>query len=1471
MEKTSGKGLANGHSNGRALDQVSGPQLPATADFSAPKTSLEGPPGELKVTVPRRYTKPGINPLDALHWTRRKSVIADPDGTVVFKMDDAEVPEDWSQLATDVAVSKYFRKAGVPGTDHEKSVRQLVERVAKTIRSEGVLQGLLATPEIADTFEAELSYMLIHQIGAFNSPVWFNCGLYHQYGITGSGGNFAWDEAQNKIVETADAYSRPQVSACFIQSVADDLTSIFELVKNESRVFKFGSGTGTNFSKLRGDMEKLSGGGMSSGLMSFLEVLDRGAGATKSGGTTRRAAKMVVVDMDHPEIDKFITWKKREEKKVAALIAGGYSSDFNGEAYRTVAGQNSNNSVRVSDAFMKAVETDGEWSTTLRNGGAPFKTYKARDLWRLIADASWHCADPGMQFDDTINQWHTCKATDRIYASNPCVTGDTLVATAQGPQRIDSLLGASTEVVGADGRLHPIEPAFQTGVKPVYRLRTNAGFELKLTGDHKVFTLNRGDVPACELTRDDRLALGRPTFGQNTLDERLGEFLGLVTGDGCLMGDQQTAMLTLSPTEEALASTVHARLSAFKKEHAADGRAARDIEVTKPQGTIRLGTNARCVVDELQRYAILDQGSEKKAFTAAVFGLDQRSTAAILRGLFTADGTVANYGEKSQYVALDSTSLTLLQQVQQQLLGFGIKAKLYRDRRVMGQTMALLPDGKGGRKEYPIQQMHSLRISRSSRLVFEKEIGFVSGSDKVAQLAEMNRAVTSYADRFDDRVESMELLGEQPVFDLTEPVTHHFVANGLVVHNCSEYMFLDDTACNLSSVNLLKFLDQDGKFDTEGYRHACRVFFLAQEILVDLASYPTAKIAERSHQYRTLGLGFANLGTLLMVKGLPYDSDAGRDFAAALTSLMTGEAYALSAEMAAVKGPFPGYKPNRESMLGVIKMHTNAAYAIPTMHVPEDLIEAARECWDRAYAFGEQWGFRNAQATVLAPTGTIGLLMDCDTTGVEPDFALVKFKKLAGGGYWKIVNQSVPWALKSLGYDQATIDGIIRYAVGTCSLDSGPHIHRTALAAKGLLPDELNAVERALKGCLDLRAAFAPHVVGAAAMERLGVPEKERKSFKFDLLGFLGFSKKEINEANDVLCGRQTVEGAPGIKPQHLAVFDCANRCGPYGQRYIEPMGHIRMMGAVQPFLSGAISKTINIPNEATIEDVEHIHTASWKLGLKAIALYRDGSKLSQPLNVKEKNKEEPVAVALPAPLPVAAAPVAVPAPKRKLGASPPPLERHRLPTKRIGVTQEAKIGGLKMFLRTGEYADGKLGEIFIDMHKEGAAYRSLLNCFSMLTSIALQYGVPLEVLVDQFIFTRFEPQGPVVGHERVKFATSVIDYVFRSLGVEYLGRNDLAHVPASEQAEPSATVDSPALRAAAAATVSEVAAPVEAAAPPEAAPESVKTQRGGGGQDALLGELSGDAPFCDTCGHITVRNGACFKCLNCGTSMGCS
>jgi ribonucleoside-diphosphate reductase alpha chain len=1056
------------------------------------KTASNDPhaPTGAGLRVLRRFTKPGVNPLDEVRWEKRKTVISNPDGSVVFQMHDVEVPAEWSQLATDIVVSKYFRKAGVPGTDHETSVRQVVHRLAHTIRLWGEEEKVYFTsPEDAEAFEAELAYMLVHQIGAFNSPVWFNCGLYHEYGISGSGGNFYYDPQTRQVRTTTDSYSRPQVSACFIQSVDDDLMSIFELARNEARVFKFGSGTGSNFSKLRGRMERLSGGGTSSGLMSFLEVLDKGAGATKSGGTTRRAAKMVVLDMDHPEILDFVRWKVREEKKVAALVGAGYTSDFNGEAYATVSGQNSNNSVRVTDVFMDAVVNDGTWQTTMRTTGQPHETYRARELWREIAEAAWQCADPGVQYDDTIQKWHTCKATDRIRATNPC----------------------------------------------------------------------------------------------------------------------------------------------------------------------------------------------------------------------------------------------------------------------------------------------------------------------------------------------------------------------------SEFAFLDDTACNLASINLMKFLTQDGSFDVEGYRHANRVFFLAQEILVGFASYPTERIAKNSYDYRPLGLGYANLGTLLMMQGLPYDSDAARAYAACVTAMMTGEAYALSAEIASSTGAFAGYAQNQDPMLGVMRLHRDAARAIDGTLAPRELRAAAIECWDRAVALGMLHGYRNAQATVLAPTGTIGLLMDCDTTGVEPDFALVKFKKLAGGGYFKIVNQSVPAALRRLGYDDPAIQKIVRYAIGTGSLENAPHLSRAVLEQRGLSAQEIDRIEQVLPTMLDVRFAFVRGNVSDETLNRLGVSQAEREKPTFNALPYLGFTEQQIQEANEHVCGSLTVEGAPGLRAEHLPVFDCANRCGPKGTRYIAPSGHIRMMGAAQPFISGAISKTVNMPQESTVQDVQQIYFESWKLGIKAVALYRDGSKLSQPLNTGTKTEEKAEV------------------------APPPKLRRRRLPKRRHGFTQEARIAGHKVFLRTGEYEDGTLGEIFIDMHKEGAAFRSMMNCFAISVSMGLQYGVPLEDLVDQFVFTRFEPQGRVDGQENLRACTSVVDYVFRVLGIEYIDRTDLAHIVTEGMQGAPAT---PSLHATGHPVGKEHrkngenghSTPVQAAAPAAGAPAKPKIETPGDhGQDAMLAKFPGDAPACDQCGHITMRNGTCYKCLNCGNSMGCS
>jgi len=1099
--------------------------------------------------IPRRFSHLGVDPLDEVSWDRRDSVITNPDGSIVFEMRGAEIPDSWSQLATDIAVSKYFRKAGLKGDAKkgETSIRQLVTRVARTIREAGEEQAnYFATKEDADTFEAELTHLLVTQKAAFNSPVWFNLGLFQRYGIEGQGGNWAWNEGASEVHETANAYARPQCSACFIQSVGDDLMSIYDLVKTEARLFKYGSGTGTNFSQVRGRQEKLSGGGTSSGLMSFLEVLDRAAGATKSGGTTRRAAKMVCLDMDHPEIVDFISWKTKEEAKARALIAAGYASDFNGEAYRTVAGQNSNNSVRVNDEFMRAVEQNGDWETKMRTTGEVVETHKARELWRMIADSAWQCADPGVQYDSTINTWHTCPNSSRINASNPC----------------------------------------------------------------------------------------------------------------------------------------------------------------------------------------------------------------------------------------------------------------------------------------------------------------------------------------------------------------------------SEYMFLDDTACNLSSINLVKFLDEAGNFDIEGYRHAIRVMFMSQEILVDHSSYPTKQIAKNSHDYRPLGLGYANLGTLLMRLGIPYDSDQGRAWCAGLTAILNGHAYRTSAEMAATKGPFAGYLKNRQPMLRVMGKHRDMAYQIDQpgfpgtvgrgeSGLPAELLAAARQDWDQAVQLGEVHGYRNAQATVLAPTGTIGLLMDCDTTGIEPDFALVKFKKLAGGGYFKIVNQSVPDALRNLGYTPLQVTEILSYVSGTNTFTTAPYLNRQMLIEKGVTESEIAKAEKALPGVFDAGMALGAWVIGTTAYERLGIKPEVYNKAGFHLLKHFGLTSKQVDELNDVVVGRMTVEGAPHLKAEHLPVFDCANRNGKHGKRYIAPMAHVRMMAAAQPFLAGAISKTVNLPNDASIEDVERIYYEGWKLGLKAVALYRDGCKQSQPLsssnkdeekqNEKREKNEKLAAKQTATATPVVNAEV-VDSPRKAMareGLAPPGTNRHRLPTRRRGFTQEARVAGHKIFLRTGDYENGALGEIFIDMHKEGASFRSLMNCFAISVSMGLQHGVPLASYVEQFTFTRFEPGGPVEGHPNVKFATSIIDYVFRVLGVEYLKRYDFAQVPPAEEQLaltnptdvqavtklPQATV--PASPPAGYEPANQAVFSYDGEAPESLAEQRAATQTSSGALrsvlDQQLSEMMGDAPMCDGCGHITVRNGACYKCLNCGASMGCS
>ncbi|NOY88821.1 MAG: vitamin B12-dependent ribonucleotide reductase [FCB group bacterium] len=1060
--------------------------------------------------VQRFFTHEGESPYSRINFTKRTSEIKNPDGSTVFKLENIDVPEFWSQVAVDILAQKYFRKAGVPQTDKngkplldeegkpvtgsETDARQVFHRLAGCWRHWGEKYGYFDSEQDAKIFYDEICYMLANQIAAPNSPQWFNTGLHYAYGITGvSNGHYFVDPESHLLTKAKNAYEHPQPHACFIQSVVDDLVNdggIMDLWVREARLFKYGSGTGSNFSHIRGSKEPLSGGGNSSGLMSFLRIGDRAAGAIKSGGTTRRAAKMVCLNLDHPDVLEFIDWKVKEEQKVAALVAGSkiirqqlreifdaarisgdngdsvYETDpkknkklkqvllnakhyavptayvqkvldlarqgvseidfiqldtnWESESYLTVSGQNSNNSVRIPNLFFDKLKNGEDWELINRTDKTVAQMIPTSALWDKICYSAWSCADPGVQFDTTINEWHTCPNDGRINASNPC----------------------------------------------------------------------------------------------------------------------------------------------------------------------------------------------------------------------------------------------------------------------------------------------------------------------------------------------------------------------------SEYMFLDDTACNLASINLVKFFKDDGHFDVEGYLHAVRLWTVVLEISVLMAAFPSPAIAQKSFDFRTLGLGFANLGTLLMRMGIPYDSAEGYAWSGALSALLTGEGYVTSAEIAKEQGAFSAFYRNREEMLKVIRNHRRAAYnmekseyedltvkpmGINPNYIPEDVVKSVRSVWDKALELGEVYGYRNAQVSVIAPTGTIGLVMDCDTTGIEPDFSLVKFKKLAGGGYFKIINNSVPIALKKLGYTDEEIDDIILYATGHKTLKQAPYVNHESLQAKGFTEKELEKIEAGLENVFDIGFAFNKYTLGEEFLkDTLGLSEDVYNAWDFNLLEELGFTKEQIETANEFCCGTMTIEGAPHLKEKHLPVFDCANRCGKKGKRFIRFESHIRMMAAAQPFISGAISKTINMPAEATIDEVKKAYRMAWETMVKAIAIYRDGSKLSQPLNAAlfdDEMEDEELTVEN------VSQKMAQKIIYRYLA------KRRKLPNRRGGYTQKAIVGGHKVYLRTGEYNDGTLGEIFLDMHREGAAFRSLMNSFAIAISLGLQHGVPLEEYVDAFIFSRFEPNGLVQGNKSIKRATSIIDYIFRELAITYLGRTDLAHV----------------------------------------------------------------------------------------------
>ncbi|MCR8547191.1 vitamin B12-dependent ribonucleotide reductase [Salipiger sp. P9] len=1211
--------------------------------------------------IERKYTKAGQDAYAGIEFVTTSSEIRNPDGSTVFKLDTLEVPAKWSQVASDVIAQKYFRKAGVPtelkkvaekgvpeflwrsapaNSDTprtgETSAKQVFDRLAGAWAYWGWKGGYFSTEADAQAYYDEMRHMLASQTAAPNSPQWFNTGLHWAYGIDGPGqGHYYVDYKTGKLTKSKSAYEHPQPHACFIQSVADDLVSdggIMDLWVREARLFKYGSGTGTNFSSLRAEGERLSGGGKSSGLMGFLKIGDRAAGAIKSGGTTRRAAKMVIVDADHPDIEEFINWKVKEEQKVASIVAGSkmhekmlngifeairswdglesdayeananaalkkaireakkvaipetyikrvldyarqgyasiefptYDTDWDSEAYASVSGQNSNNSIRVTDAFLEAVKEGKPWELIRRTDGSVAKTVDAKELWEQIGHAAWACADPGIQFHDTVNAWHTCPADGEIRGSNPC----------------------------------------------------------------------------------------------------------------------------------------------------------------------------------------------------------------------------------------------------------------------------------------------------------------------------------------------------------------------------SEYMFLDDTACNLASMNLLTFL-HDGKFDAESYIHATRLWTLTLEISVLMAQFPSKEIAQLSYDFRTLGLGYANIGGLLMNMGFSYDSDEGRALCGALTAILTGVSYATSAEIAGELGTFPGYERNAEHMLRVIRNHRTAAYgktdgyeglavkpvALDHANCPDQaLVALAKSSWDEALRLGEQHGYRNAQVSVIAPTGTIGLVMDCDTTGIEPDFALVKFKKLAGGGYFKIINRSVPSALVKLGYSSSQIEEIISYAVGHGTLGNAPGINHTALIGHGFGPAQIEKVESALATAFDIRFVFNQWTLGEAfCRDTLGIPAEKLVDPSFDLLKHLGFAKRDVEAANDHVCGTMTLEGAPHLKPEHLSVFDCANPCGKKGKRYLSVDSHIYMMAAAQSFISGAISKTINMPNAATVEDCQKAYELSWSLGVKANALYRDGSKLSQPLAAAlVEDDDEAMEVLESGSLQEKAQVIAEKIVEKVVVKEVVRAGRTKMPERRKGYTQKAIVGGHKVYLRTGEYQDGSLGEIFIDMHKEGAGFRAMMNNFAIAVSVGLQYGVPLEEFVDAFTFTKFEPAGMVQGNDSIKNATSILDYIFRELAVSYLDRTDLAHVAPQGatfddlgRGEEEGVSNVKELSETAASRSLEVLKQISSTGYlRKRLPQELVVLQGGQTGGALSGlmpetveatqttvatltatssSLAMDArakarmqgyegEACGECGNYTlVRNGTCMKCNTCGSTSGCS
>lgn len=1225
-----------------------------------------GGPRVQEFKIERFFSQKGKSPFEfdiygnPINWVREEVKITDDKGGTSFIQPNVQRPDFWSSLAIKVVASKYFWGDQKKG-EREDSVEKLIGRVSSWIGQQAYKQGYFDEKQSA-IFRDEISAICLNQLCVFNSPVWFNVGIQQYDSNAGGVSAYVWDFESKKVIPSKKTMNRPQCSACFILGVEDNMEAILANQVAEGNLFKAGSGTGSNRSNLRSSKERLTGGGSCSGPVSFMRGYDAYAGIIKSGGKTRRAAKMEILNIDHPDILGFINAKPSEEKKAWALIEAGYDGGMNGDAYSSVAFQNCNMSVRISDDFMGAVKKDGEWWTKYVGNKERCELFKAKDLIKSISEGTWTCGDPGIQCDTIINKYHTCKNSGKINASNPCVTGDTKVLLKEGKwARIDSIINKEIDILTNTGIIQQnrIEGSFRTGLKPVYKLETKSGYEIKLTADHKVFTINRGFVQACDLTKDDMILLPAHEVAdiEDIEDKTLYQMIGVYLGDGSRkMEDSNGIQITMNKFEEAKITENFASYVSENYERATHKNSPATLQITPTSCKYNITNTA--LVNKFSQILDLSLYSHQKIISDAIFSLPLSAQKYVLQGLFTADGTVANYGAKSQYVALDSTSLKLLKGVQILLTGFGVKSKIYENRRA-GKNVALLPNGKGGVREYDVKEVYSLRISKSNRVKFGKLIGFMPESPKNEKLNRMNKNIGTYNELPIDAVKSLEYIGEKEVYDLTEPITHTFVANGITIHNCSEYMFLDDTACNLASINLMRFRTEEGGFDVDKYKEVVKKFIIAMDLIVDGASYPTAKIAERSHIFRTLGLGYANLGALLMSYGLPYDSDEGRAVAAVITAIMCGEAYKISAELSKLVGPFPGYQENKEPMLKVIEMHREHVKDIDVEKIPADLrylVNVAWDSWSEALKLGEQYGFRNAQTTVLAPTGTIAFMMDCDTTGIEPDIALVKYKVLSGGGMLKIVNRSVGLALRNLGYDNDEIKKIVDY----------------------------------------------------------------------------------INE-ND------TIEGAPELKEEHFSVFDCAFKPAK-GKRAIHYRGHIKMMGVTQPFISGAISKTVNMPEDSSVDDIMNSYIFAWEQGLKAVAIYRENSKKSQALNTKKTEgervkKEEILRI----------------------------KDREKMPQTRKSITHKFMIDDHKGFLTVGLYDDGRPGEIFITMHKIGSTIRGLMDSWATSVSYNLQYGVPVDVLFKKFRHQKFEPAGFVRNENggsldekgiKIRTASSIVDYV---------------------------------------------------------------------------------------------------------------